>query len=86
MGLLTSGVFGMQTVCESVISPVKYTMADLLELRSAFVGLTPKIPLDLPKNMKVRKRGKKGGMRYRNKKNEELSHTYHQQLLAMCNL
>lgn len=50
----------------TVTTPTRYNMADLLEIRSSLLVVRP--TLDLPPEMKVRKRGKKGGVRERNKK------------------
>ncbi|XP_076462459.1 uncharacterized protein LOC143294839 [Babylonia areolata] len=47
-------------------APTHYNMADLLRLRSSALSkIRPR--LDLPKELKPRRRGRKGGVRARNK-------------------
>ena len=55
---------GQHFPCSAGVS-LRYTMAELLQLRLS--ALTQPVFLDLPKNIKPRKRGRQSGVRRRNK-------------------
>ena len=55
---------GQHFPCSSGV-PFRYTMAELFQLRSS--ALTKPVFLDLPKNIKPKKRGRRSGVRRRNK-------------------
>ena len=61
---LVFSLHGQHCSCSSGTS-FRYTMAELLPLRSPTV--TQPVFLDIPKEMKPRKRGRRGGVRRRNK-------------------
>ena len=63
-GFVVVSSHGQHFPCSSSV-PLRYTMAGLLQLRSS--SLTQPVFLDLPKNIKPRKRGRRSGVRRRNK-------------------
>ena len=64
VGLLSKEICGQEENQPS--SVIRYNMAELLQWRNSPLVSKPDIPL--PSEMKVRKRGRKGGVRARNKR------------------
>ena len=72
------------TSFRTVTTPIRYNVAELYGIRSTVTLMRP--ALDLPREIKIRKRGRKGGVRTRTKKKFFFKLSYQQPSLVTYNL